>query len=55
MWRRAEQGSSLIARLDPVSLAGGLAFLIFMILVGILVTRWLLRRFRDENTEPRLY
>src|SRR3954451_13281166 len=55
MWRRAEQGSSLIARLDPVSLAGGLVFLIFMILVGILVTRWLLRLFRDENTEPRLY
>ena len=55
MWRRAEQGSSLIARLDPVSLAGGLAFLIFIILVGILFTRWLLRRFRDENSEPRLH
>src|SRR3954465_5967985 len=55
MWRRAEQGSSLIARLDPISLAGGLAFLIFIVLVGILVTRWLLRRFRAENTEPRLH
>ena len=55
MWRRAEQGSSLIARLDPISLAGGLAFLFLLGLLGILLTRWLLRRSRTENIEPRLH
>ena len=54
MWRRAEQGSSLIARLDPVSLAGGFAFLVFVAFLGILLTRWLLRRSRGDNIEPHL-
>jgi len=55
MWRRAEQGSSLITRLDPISLAGGLAFLFLLVLLGILLTRWLLRRSRSENIQPRLH
>ena len=54
MWRRAEQGGSLLAQLDPLSLAGGLAFLLLMIVVGILFTRWLLRRYRDTEVAPRL-
>ena len=54
MWRRAEQGGSLLAQLDPLSLAGGLAFLSFMVVVGILFTRWLLRRYRDAEVTPRL-
>jgi hypothetical protein len=53
MWRRAEQGGSLLAQLDPVSLAGGLAFLVFLVVIGILVTRWLLRRHRDTDVTPR--
>ena len=53
MWRRAEQGSSLLAQLDPVSLAGGLAFLVLLVVIGILVTRWLLRRYRDTDVTPR--
>ena len=53
MWRRAEQSSSLLAQLDPVSLAGGLAFLVMLVVVGILVTRWLLRRYRDADVSPR--
>lgn len=53
MWRRAEQGGSLLAQLDPVSLAGGLAFLVFLVVVGILLTRWLLRRYRGTNVTPR--
>ena len=52
-WRRAEQGSSLLAQLDPVSLAGGLAFLVLLVVIGILVTRWLLRRYRDADVTPR--
>ena len=54
MWRRAEQGGSLLAQLDPFSLAGGLAFLVFLVIIGILVTRWLLRRYRDADATPRL-
>ena len=53
MWRRAEQGSSLLAQLDPVSLAGGLAFLVMLVVIGILITRWLLRRYRDADVTPR--
>jgi photosystem II stability/assembly factor-like uncharacterized protein len=53
MWRRAELGGSLLSQLDPVSLAGGLAFLVFLLVVGILCTRWLLRRYRDADVSPR--
>ena len=53
MWRRAELGGSLLSNLDPVSLAGGLAFLVFLIVIGILATRWLSRRFGDANTASR--
>jgi hypothetical protein len=54
MWLRAERGSSLLSRLDSVSLAGGLAFLLLLVIVGIMATRWLLRRYRETNPEPRL-
>jgi photosystem II stability/assembly factor-like uncharacterized protein len=47
MWRRAEQGGSLLAHLDPLSLAGGLAFLVLLLVLGIMATRWLTRRYRD--------
>lgn len=47
MWRRAEQGGSLIAHLDPLSIAGGLAFLVLLLVIGIMATRWLSRRFGD--------
>jgi photosystem II stability/assembly factor-like uncharacterized protein len=53
MWRRAEQGGSLLAQLDPVSLAGGLAFLVFLVVACVLATRWLLRRYRDADAAPR--
>ena len=52
-WRRAEQGGSLLAQLDPVSLAGGLAFLIILTVTGVMTTRWLARRYRGVDS-PRL-
>ncbi len=53
MWRRAEQGGSLLAHLDPLSLAGGLAFLVLVLVLGIAATRWLSLRFRDGDSAPR--
>jgi hypothetical protein len=54
MWLRAERGGSLLSQLDPVSLAGGLAFLLLLVVVGLMATRWLLRRYRDTKPEPGL-
>jgi hypothetical protein len=53
MWRRAEQGGSLLAQIDPLSLVGGLAFLVLLIVLGIVATRWLTRRYRDGDVTPR--
>ena len=55
MWRRAEQGGSLLAQLDPVSLAGGLAFLVFIVVVGIFATRWLLQHYRGGDGVSRIH
>jgi photosystem II stability/assembly factor-like uncharacterized protein len=44
LWRSALEGGSLLSRVDPVSLAGGLAFLLLIILLGVLGARWLLHR-----------
>ncbi|HEX4985959.1 MAG TPA: hypothetical protein VFV71_07800 [Burkholderiales bacterium] len=52
-WRRAEQGGSLLAQTDPVSLAGGLAFLVVLIIAGAAATRWLMRRSRGANAAIR--
>ena len=45
IWRRAEQGNNLLSQIDPVSLAGGAAFLILLLLVGALAVRTLLRMY----------
>jgi len=44
LWRRALEGSNLLSRVDPVSLAGALAFLLLLAIGGVLAARWLLRR-----------
>jgi photosystem II stability/assembly factor-like uncharacterized protein len=44
IWRIAVEGGNLLGRLDAVSLAGGAAFLALVIVLGILVVRWLVRR-----------
>ena len=41
LWRRAEEGGSLLTRIDPWSLAGGAAFLILMGIGGTLSVKWL--------------
>jgi photosystem II stability/assembly factor-like uncharacterized protein len=49
MWRTALEGGNLLSRIDPISLAGGLAFLLLLILLGTVGARWLLRR---RATDP---
>ena len=44
VWRTALEGSNLLARADPVSLAGGAAFLLLLALGGVLLVRWLARQ-----------
>ena len=47
VWRNALEGSNLLSRVDPVSLIGGVAFLILLLLSGVLVAVWLTRWRRD--------
>ena len=44
VWRTALEGSNLLARTDPVSLAGGLAFVLLLMIGGGLLARWLARQ-----------
>jgi len=44
LWRAAVEGRNLLSRLDPVSLAGGFAFIALLIIGGILLVGWLERR-----------
>ncbi len=44
LWRRALEGGSLLSRVDPISLAGGLAFLVLLVIAGVLAARALFRR-----------
>jgi photosystem II stability/assembly factor-like uncharacterized protein len=41
VWRTALEGGNLLARADPVSLAGGLAFVLLLMIGGGLLARWL--------------
>jgi photosystem II stability/assembly factor-like uncharacterized protein len=44
LWRTALEGGNLLNRVDLLSLAGGLAFLLLLGLLGVLSARWLFRR-----------
>ena len=46
VWRSALDGSSVLARIDAGSLIGGFAFLLLLLLSGILLVAWLTRRQR---------
>jgi photosystem II stability/assembly factor-like uncharacterized protein len=41
VWRTALEGGNLLARIDPVSLAGGIAFVLLLLIGGGLLVRWL--------------
>jgi photosystem II stability/assembly factor-like uncharacterized protein len=44
VWRTALEGTNLLARADPVSLAGGLALVLLLMICGGLLVRWLARQ-----------
>jgi len=52
IWRRAVEGSNLLAQLDPFSLAGGAAFLILLALAAIYSVRRLSRFARRAEATP---
>lgn len=45
IYRRAEQGNNLLTQVDPVSLAGALAFLLLLLIGGVLLARRLARAY----------
>ena len=47
VWRSALEGSNLLARVDPMDLLGGLAFLLLLSLGSTMLVVWLLRQRRD--------
>lgn len=51
VWRLAVQGGNLLARSDPVQIAGGVAFTLLVLFSGGLLVYWLLRR-RDAVPSP---
>jgi photosystem II stability/assembly factor-like uncharacterized protein len=48
IWRVAVEGGNLLGRLDTISLAGGVAFVVLLIVLGALAATWLARR-RDRS------
>jgi len=54
VWRTALEGSNLLSRLDPVGLGGGSAFMVLLIIGGVLLVGWLERR-RSGATSDRRY
>ncbi len=41
LWRTAVEGGNLLARADPVSLVGGLALILLLLIAGSFLVRWL--------------
>ena len=52
VWRSANEGTNVLARLDPMSLAGGVSFFLLILIVGGVVARQLARR-RTVVRSPR--
>ena len=53
VWRSALEGSNLLARVDPMDLLGGLAFLLLLSLGSTMLVVWLLRQRRDMTGTAR--
>jgi photosystem II stability/assembly factor-like uncharacterized protein len=52
VWRVAMEGGNLLARVEPISLVGGLSFCVLVLIGGGLAARYLIRR-RNAAYSPR--
>jgi photosystem II stability/assembly factor-like uncharacterized protein len=52
VWRMAVDGGNLLARIEPISLAGGLSFCVLVLIGGVLAARHL-SRWRNAAHSPR--
>jgi photosystem II stability/assembly factor-like uncharacterized protein len=52
LWGMAIEGGSLLRRVDPLSLAGGAAFLVLLAIGAIIAVRWLARARNANATAP---
>jgi photosystem II stability/assembly factor-like uncharacterized protein len=52
VWRLASEGENLLARIEPISLAGGFSFCVLVLIGGSLAARHLSRR-RSAGRSPR--
>lgn len=50
LWRLGTEGGTVLSRLNPISLAGGVAFLAVLVIAGGAAVRWLTRR--TDSTIP---
>jgi photosystem II stability/assembly factor-like uncharacterized protein len=53
VWRSALEGSNLLARVDPMDLLGGLAFLLLLSFGSVMLVVWLVRQRRDITGTAR--
>jgi photosystem II stability/assembly factor-like uncharacterized protein len=52
VWRLSIEGGNMLARVEPISLAGGLSFCVLMLIAGALAARYLARR-RAASSSPQ--
>jgi photosystem II stability/assembly factor-like uncharacterized protein len=52
VWRLSIEGGNMLARVEPISLAGGLSFCVLMLIAGALAARYLARR-RAASYSPQ--
>ena len=50
VWRMAVEGGNLLARIEPISLAGALSFCVLVLVGGSLAARYLSRRRGGANS-----
>ena len=55
VWATALEGGSLMSRVDAVSIASGISFLLLLLLSGVLLVRWLAQRRGAAPTDAARY
>jgi len=53
VWRRADEGGSLVQRLDPISLLGGIALWLLILLIGVWLAQRLAHWRAQTSADPK--